>query len=85
MQVTKAAFKIGKERRRVDYCISDNTNISRMHADIVFRNGEFFIIDNNATNGTYVNGASVPAGQEMKLNNNDIIKLADEEFQFKLI
>ena len=76
-------FKIGKERRRVDYCVSDNTNVSRAHADIVYRNGEFYVVDNNATNGTTVNGASVAAGQERKIANNDIIKLADEEFQFR--
>ena len=46
--ITKAVFKIGKERRKVDYCISDNTNISRSHADVVFKDGQFFIIDNNA-------------------------------------
>ena len=83
--ITKAEFRIGKERRRVDYCISDNTNISRAHANIVCKNGEFYIIDNNATNGTSVNGVSVAGGQERKLNNNDIIKLADEEFQFKML
>ena len=83
--ITKAVFKIGKERRKVDYCISDNTNISRSHADVVFKDGQFFIIDNNATNGTSINGTSVPAGQERKLNNNDVIKMADEEFQFKML
>ena len=81
--ISKAIFKIGKERRRVDYCVSDNTNVSRAHADIVYRNGEFYVVDNNATNGTTVNGASVAAGQERKIANNDIIKLADEEFQFR--
>ena len=25
LRVNKAEFKIGKERRKVDYCISDNT------------------------------------------------------------
>ena len=81
--ISKAIYKIGKERRRVDYCVTDNTNVSRDHADIVYRNGEFYIKDNNATNGTSINGSFVPAGQERKLNNNDIIKLADEEFQFR--
>ena len=81
--ITKQVFKLGKERRKVDYCIADNTNISRTHADIVFKNGDFYIVDNKATNGTFVNGASVAAGQERKLMNNDVIKLADEEFQFR--
>ena len=82
--ISKAVFKIGKERRKVDYCISDNSNVSRSHADIVYRDGAFYIVDQNATNGTTVNGGSVAAGQEKKLNNNDVVKLADEEFQFKM-
>lgn len=81
--INKAAFKIGKERRKVDYCISDNTNISRTHADIVYKNGSFYIVDNNATNGTSVNGAKVPAGQEKALTGNETIRLADEEFLFR--
>jgi len=52
------------------------TNISRTHATIVYRNGAFAIVDNNATNGTNVNGVAVPAGKET-------IRLADEEFLFR--
>lgn len=81
--ISKQVFKLGKERRKVDYCIADNTNISRTHADIVYKNGAFYIVDNHATNGTAVNGATVASGQERILKNNDIIKLADEEFQFR--
>ncbi len=84
VNISKQIFKIGKERRRVDYCISDNTSISRSHADIVYKNGAFFLVDNNATNGTYVNGKQVAAGSETALHNNDVIKLADEEFTFQM-
>lgn len=83
--ISKQIFKLGKERRKVDYCVADNTNVSRTHADIVYKNGEFYVLDRNATNGTYVNGASVAAGQEKVLKNGDIIKLADEEFQFRTL
>lgn len=80
--ISKAVFKIGRERRKVDYCVSDNTNVSRTHADIVYKNGAFYIVDNHAANGTTVNGSSVASGQEKMLNGNDVIRLADEEFQF---
>ena len=79
VNISKQIFKIGKERRRVDYCISDNTSISRSHADIVYKNGAFFLVDNNATNGTYVNGKQVAAGSETALHNNDVIKLAAKD------
>lgn len=84
VQISKQVFKIGKERRRVDYCISDNSNVSRAHADIVYKNGAFYLIDNNTTNGTTVNGMSLGRGQEYKLNNGDVVKLADEEFIFQM-
>ena len=84
INITKAVFKIGKERRKVDYCVADNTNVSRAHADIVYKNGTFYIVDNHATNGTSVNGASLASGQEKSITNNDVIRLADEEFQFKM-
>lgn len=82
--ISKQVFKLGKERRRVDYCVSDNSNVSRTHADIVFKNGEFYIVDNNATNGTTVNGAAVAAGQERRLSSGDTLRLADEEFKFQM-
>lgn len=81
--IDKAEFRIGKERNKVDYCITGNSNISRTHATIVFRNGAFAIVDNNATNGTNVNGVAVPAGKERALTGNETIRLADEEFLFR--
>ena len=83
--VNKAEFKIGKERRKVDYCISDNTSISRLHATIIYRNGSFYIVDNNATNGTSVNGSSLAANTEKALAGNETIRLADEEFIFSML
>ena len=81
--IDKAEFRIGKERNKVDYCITGNSNISRTHATIVYRNGAFAIVDNNATNGTNVNGVAVSAGKERALTGNETIRLADEEFLFR--
>lgn len=81
--IGKREFKIGKERSKVDYCITNNS-VSRIHAIITFENGDYYIKDNNSTNYTYVNGEAIAASQKVKLNNNDRIKFSDEEFQFKL-
>lgn len=83
IQITKPVFKIGKERRKVDYCISDNSSVSRIHAIIEYRDGAFYIKDNNATNGTYVNEGRISSGQEVELKNADKIKLSNVEFEFK--
>lgn len=80
--VNKAEFTIGKQRSRVDCCINNNA-ISRQHAKIISRNGMYFITDLNSSNYTYVNGNQVAPNEEMPLNPGDIIKLADEEFDFR--
>lgn len=81
--INKAAFRLGKERNKVDYCITNNASVSRQHANIIYRNGQYFIVDLNSTNSTYVNGQTITPNTEVKLNSNDRIKLADEEFMFR--
>jgi hypothetical protein len=79
--ITRPEFAIGKERRRVDYCVADNNSISRVHAKLVVRGSELYLMDMNATNGTFVNGTKLSPGQEVRLSAGDRFKLADEEFQ----
>ncbi len=78
----KPVFRIGKERSYVDYFIGDNTAISRSHANIITRDGEYFIIDTNSTNHTYVNGAMLRSNTETKLAHGAKIMLANEQFEF---
>lgn len=78
----KPIFHIGKERSYVDYCISGNPTISRSHADIIGRNGQFFIVDNNSTNHTYINGEMIPSNTEIPLSHGTKIRLSNEEFEF---
>ena len=82
-RIAKPMFTIGKERQKVDFCVPDNNSISRTHAKILTKNGGFFVVDNNSTNYTYVNGNKMAANQEFKLNSGDKIKLADEEFEIR--
>lgn len=82
--LNKPVFRIGKERSYVDYFISDNTAISRGHANIVNHDGEFFVVDTNSTNHTYVNGGMIQSGVETKLSHGTKIRLANEDFEFKL-
>ncbi len=84
ISLNKPVFRIGKERSYVDYFISDNTAISRSHANIVNHNGEFVVVDTNSTNHTYVNGAMIQSGVETKLAHGDKIRLANEDFEFRM-
>lgn len=76
-------FVIGRERKGVNYCISDNSSISRNHVRLTVRGGTTFLTDLNAANGTFVNGVKVMPRQEIALKNGDKITLADEDLEFK--
>ena len=57
--------------------------VSRSHANIVKRGNDYFIVDTNSTNHTYVNGAMIQSNVEIKLEENTRIKFANEEFEFR--
>lgn len=84
VKINKPVFRIGKENSYVDYFIPDNSAISRSHANIVCRDDNYFIVDTNSTNHTYVNGVMVQPNIEMQINDKDIIRLADEDFEFRI-
>ena len=84
ISLDKAEFKIGHKARLVDYAITDNSAISRVHCVITKRNGVCFIRDNKSTNGTFVNGEELKAGEEKFLTNNAIVILGDEELVYHI-
>jgi hypothetical protein len=84
INIYNETFKIGKDRNFVDYCISDNKAISRAHAYILNKNSNYYIFDNNSTNHTFVDGVKITSQQEVILKNGTKIKLANEEFEFKI-
>lgn len=82
--ISAPSFTIGKERSRVNYCISDNTSVSRCHARISRKGSQYFVADMNSTNFTFVNGVKVVPGQEVALKDNDTVRFADEDFEFHM-
>ena len=81
IDINKPEFVIGKERRRVDYCIENNSSVSRAHARIKVRGGQCFIADLGSTNATFVNGSRLTPNQEVAVKKGDKIKISDEEFE----
>ena len=75
-------FRIGKERSYVDLFIGDNSAISRSHANIITRDGAYYIMDTNSTNHTYVNGSLIPSNQQVMLTDMDELTLANELFTY---
>ena len=77
-------FLIGKDRQRADLHMEGNDAVSRIHAGIVCKDGRYYLIDRNSTNGTWLNGRRLEAGEEALLEPGDRIRLADEELDFWL-
>lgn len=82
IELNKPVFRIGKERSYVDYFVSDNTAVSRSHANIINRDNDFYIVDTNSTNHTYVNGSMIQSNVETKIEHGTKIRLANEDFEF---
>jgi hypothetical protein len=82
--IDKPVFRIGTEQPYCDLFISDNTYISRSHADIITRDGRYYIVDKNSTNRTFVDGKVVARQTEVEVYDGTLIKLANEEFDFLL-
>ena len=78
--INKTQFWFGKDAGNVDYCITDNTAVSRRHALITIRNNECYILDNHSTNRVFVNGRVLEAGVDTPIANGDRIRMGDEEF-----
>lgn len=83
--ITGNIFRLGKEEKFVDYVIHDNEAISRSHANIISRNGQYFLQDNNSTNHSFLNGQQCISNVELPLQDKASIRLGNEEFQFLLL
>lgn len=80
--INKPVFRLGKERSYSDYFVSNNSAVSRSHADIITRGNKFYIIDLNSKNKTYINDQQIPIHKEIDIRDGDCLRLANEEFIF---
>lgn len=81
--IDKPLFHIGKDESQVDFCIPDNSAVSRKHAAIVSRDGHFYFVDRKSTNHSYINDLIIPPEEEFELCSGTRIRLANEEFLFE--
>lgn len=77
-------FRVGKDPYNCEYCVRDNSAVSRCHAVIKTVNGKWFINDLNSTNKTYVSDRAICPYMDIELCDGISIKLANETFIFNL-
>ncbi|MFP4697754.1 MAG: DUF6382 domain-containing protein [Eubacteriales bacterium] len=80
--INNTPFIIGKLSSQVDYVI-DNPTISRIHAKIIQNSNEYYLIDLNSRNGTFINGKRINNGGKELIRVGDIIKFSDRTYTFK--
>ena len=78
--ITGDSFLIGKKKDCVDGYIGKDT-ISRIHSRLFVDEGRLYVADANSTNGTYVNGESIPPGEDIEIFPGDRILFADVEYE----
>lgn len=84
IQINKSVFKIGRNSDLNDYNIQENKFIGHCHCHIITRDSFFYIVDDNTKNHTYVDGQMITGSIEVQISDGCTIRLADEDFEFKL-
>lgn len=75
---------IGRLERQVDFVVK-NPKVGNVHARFYCQNGQFYVVDINSKNGTYINGsrARIESNIPYPLRDRDRIMLADSEFTIR--
>ncbi len=64
-----------------DICIKDPT-VSTNHCTLIRRDGSCFVLDNDSTNGTRINGTQLEPGVEQELANTDVLQVGGIEMLY---
>lgn len=81
INIEKMEFYIGKEMGN-DYVVYDNPTVSRKHAVLCLQNGQYYIMDKNSKNHTYINGNMINPMENVLIRHGDFLRLSNEEFVF---
>lgn len=75
---------IGRLKGQVDFAVK-SPRVGKMHARVFCENGQYFVVDINSKNGTYINGnrARIESNIPYPLHDKDRIMLADSEFTIR--
>lgn len=77
-------FVIGKLEEGVSLKL-DNPVVSRLHAQLSKEDGEVYIQDLNSKNGTYVGDIRLEPGEVRKLEDREIISIANLRFEYSVV
>jgi pSer/pThr/pTyr-binding forkhead associated (FHA) protein len=76
--ITKEEFVIGRGQKTSDLVIRDS-NVSRRHAVVLLHNGQYWMVDQQSTNGVEFMGAKI---DRKRIEEGDVFKICDYEILF---
>ncbi len=83
--IKKNSFTLGRDKGDADLKVSSENTVGRLHASIHVdpETEKVFIKDENSSNGTFVNGVKLSAGEETEVHDKDEIKLSNVVIRFR--
>lgn len=66
-----------------DVTVAGDPSISGHHATVLFKKGRFFLKDEMAANGTFINEEEIEVGQPMEIQDGDSLQFGKSVFRFK--
>ena len=83
ININKPEFILGRKAINCDYVL-EHKGIGRVHARVEANADQYFIVDLDSKNGTFINGTRLISNKVYPLNDGDQVKLADMEYSFQL-
>lgn len=82
ISLEKLPIVIGKKGEKADVTLVD-ASISRMHARLTEEEGQIYLEDLNATNGTFKNGVRLKPYERVELDREDEVKFGKMSFTYR--
>lgn len=83
IMITNSPFIIGKLKEQVDHVIS-NSSVSRIHCKIIEKAGQYYMIDLNSKNGTYIDGEVLDSNREYPLHDGSKVTISNCIYTFEM-
>ena len=82
--IAQPVMSVGKSTDKADIVIAGNLAVSRVHAQIIWKEQKYYVRDLESANGTFLNNERLAPNENMELKNGDKLIFADEEYEFKV-
>ncbi|WP_193774511.1 FHA domain-containing protein [Vallitalea guaymasensis] len=81
--ISSNPFIIGKLDSQVDHII-ENSSVSRIHCKIIEEDGQYYIIDLNSKNGTYLDEERLVSNKRYQLHDGTHVAISNCEYTFEI-